>query len=44
MNRFLNNPNHYYFEKVNNASKACGQLFKWATAQVNSYIWLVNKF
>ncbi|KAI8328287.1 dynein heavy chain [Blakeslea trispora] len=31
---FLNNPNFEY-DAVNRASKACGPLFKWVTAQVN---------
>ncbi|GAA5808073.1 hypothetical protein MFLAVUS_001455 [Mucor flavus] len=31
---FLNNPNFEY-EAVNRASKACGPLFKWVTAQCN---------
>ena len=31
--KFLNNPD-YDYGKMNNASKACGPLVKWATAQV----------
>jgi dynein heavy chain 1 len=31
--RFLNNPD-YDFNKINNASQACGPLVKWATAQI----------
>lgn len=31
--RFLSNPD-YEFNKVNNASQACGPLVKWATAQI----------
>jgi dynein heavy chain 1 len=31
--KFLNNPD-YEFNKINNASQACGPLVKWATAQV----------
>jgi dynein heavy chain 1 len=31
--RFLDNPD-YCFDKVNNASQACGPLVKWATAQI----------
>ena len=31
---FLNNPD-YSFEKINKASKACGPLVKWASAQIN---------
>ena len=34
-NTYLNNPD-FTFDKVNNASKACGPLVKWATAQVSS--------
>lgn len=33
-NQFLNNPD-YSFEKINKASKACGPLVKWASAQIN---------
>jgi hypothetical protein len=32
--RFIDNPD-YDFNKVNNASQACGPLVKWAKAQVN---------
>lgn len=32
-NKYLSNPD-YNFDKIDNASKACGPLVKWATAQI----------
>jgi dynein heavy chain 1 len=38
---YLENP-EYDFNKINNASKACGPLVKWAKAQVIKKLKLTN--